>query len=182
MGSLKQNLEDITLLDILGTVISNIWNICARLSIRGGGIPPINEEVHPLPHRHFPPLSDQIFPMGFACVSWMTNTVVLTTFHIIIFFSSVSLQIFFSVAIYYNGKAAWIQYLFLARACGVPVGRRSGGRLVMTLVATINVIILFLFSFLFFFFLFSVIYFSQGVLGSKNLFCESCLECPKTQR
>jgi len=37
----------------------------------------------------------------------------------------------------------------LARACGVPVGRRSGGRLAMTLVATINVIIFFfLFSFL----------------------------------
>ena len=31
----------------------------------------------------------------------------------------------------------------LARACGVPVGRRSGGRLAMTLVATINVIIFF---------------------------------------
>merc|ERR1712013_330460 len=29
----------------------------------------------------------------------------------------------------------------LVRACGVPVGRRSGGRLAMTLVATINVII-----------------------------------------
>merc|ERR1712013_154866 len=37
----------------------------------------------------------------------------------------------------------------LVRACGVPVGRRSGGRLAMTLVATINVIIFFfLFSFL----------------------------------
>ena len=38
----------------------------------------------------------------------------------------------------------------LARACGVPVGRRSGGRLATTLVVTINVIIFFLF-FLFFF-------------------------------
>ena len=46
----------------------------------------------------------------------------------------------------------------LARACGVPVGRRSGGRLAMTLVASINVIIFFLFSFLFFF---PVVYFSH---------------------
>ena len=38
------------------------------------------------------------------------------------------------------------QLIKLARACGVPVGRRSGGRLAMTLVATINVIIFF-FSF-----------------------------------
>ena len=38
----------------------------------------------------------------------------------------------------------------LARACGVPVGLRSGGRLAMTLVATINVIIFFSFFFLFF--------------------------------
>ena len=45
----------------------------------------------------------------------------------------------------------------LARSCGVPVGRRSGGRLAMTLVATINVIIFFIFYFLFF----SVVYFSH---------------------
>ena len=51
--------------------------------------------------------------------------------------------------------------LFLARACGVPVGGRSGGRLATTLVATINVIIFF-FSFLFsLFFFFSVVYFSH---------------------
>ena len=31
--------------------------------------------------------------------------------------------------------------VILARACGIPVGRRSGGRLPTTLVATINVII-----------------------------------------
>ena len=31
--------------------------------------------------------------------------------------------------------------VILAQACGVPVGRRSGGRLVTTLVSTINVII-----------------------------------------
>ena len=31
----------------------------------------------------------------------------------------------------------------LARSCGIPVGRRSGGQLAMTLVATINVIIFF---------------------------------------
>ena len=48
-------------------------------------------------------------------------------------------------------------FVQLARACGVPVGRHSGGRLATTLVATINVII---FSFLFFFF-FSVVYFSH---------------------
>ena len=34
-----------------------------------------------------------------------------------------------------------LDYLQLARACGVPVGRRSGGRLATKLVATINVII-----------------------------------------
>ena len=34
-----------------------------------------------------------------------------------------------------------LQWRLLARACGVPVGRRSGGRLAMTLVATNNVII-----------------------------------------
>ena len=45
----------------------------------------------------------------------------------------------------------------LARAYGVPVGRRSGGGLAMTLVASINVIIFFFF----FFFLFSVVYFSH---------------------
>ena len=37
--------------------------------------------------------------------------------------------------------------LILARACGVPVGRRSGGQLAMTLVATINLIIFFFFFF-----------------------------------
>ena len=42
--------------------------------------------------------------------------------------------------------------VILARACGVPVGRRSGGRLATRLVATINVIIFF-FSFLFSFLL-----------------------------
>merc|ERR1712013_262122 len=49
----------------------------------------------------------------------------------------------------------------LVRACGVPVGRRSGGRLAMTLVATINVIIFFFFFLFFLFFLFSVVYFSH---------------------
>ena len=52
----------------------------------------------------------------------------------------------------------------LARACGVPVGRCSGGRLAITLVATINVIIFFffffLFSFSFFFFLLRRLLFS----------------------
>ena len=39
---------------------------------------------------------------------------------------------------------------FLARVCGIPVSQHSGGRLAMTLVATINVIIFSFFSFLFF--------------------------------
>ena len=58
---------------------------------------------------------------------------------------------------------------FLARACGVPVSRRSGGRLAMTLVATINVILFFSF----FFFFLSSTFLIEGVLGSKNLFRES---------
>ena len=57
------------------------------------------------------------------------------------------------------------------RAVGVPVGRRSGGRLATTLVATKNVFIFFLFP----------VFFSsplspfhiEGVLGSINLFRES---------
>ena len=57
--------------------------------------------------------------------------------------------------------------MILARAVGVPVGQRSGGRLATTLMAiTINVII---FSF----------FLIEGALGLKNLFSESCLECPK---
>ena len=36
-----------------------------------------------------------------------------------------------------------IQNIKLARACGVPVGRRSGGRLATTLVATISIVIFF---------------------------------------
>ena len=79
------------------------------------------------------------------------------------------------------GKRAYHNKSFLhqlARAVNVPVGRRSGGRLAMILVATINDII---FSFLFFFFLFpSSTFLIEGVLGSKNLLSESCLECPKT--
>ena len=42
--------------------------------------------------------------------------------------------------------------LFLARAVGVAVGRRSGGRLATTLVATKNVFIYLLFFFSFFIF------------------------------
>ena len=100
----------------------------------------------------------------------------------------------------------------LARACSIPVGRRSGSRVAMTLVATINNILLarafgvpavgvravdcwqwrsghyFHPYFLFFFFpRFFPFFFSpsrpfliEGVLGSKNLFSESCLERPKT--
>ena len=55
----------------------------------------------------------------------------------------------------------------LARACGVPGIRRSGGRLVMTLVATINVIIFFFFSSP------SSIFLIEGGLGTKNIFRES---------
>ena len=76
----------------------------------------------------------------------------------------------------------WVQKL--ARACDVPVGRRSGGQLAMTLVAIINVIIFFsFFSFLFFSFFFSSpssTFLIEGVLESKNLFSESGLKCPKT--
>ena len=60
-------------------------------------------------------------------------------------------------------------YNVLARACGFPVGRCSGGRLATTLVATINVII---FSFLFFSSPSST-FLIEGVLGSKNLLSES---------
>ena len=63
---------------------------------------------------------------------------------------------------------------FLARACDVPVGRRSGGRLARMLVATINDIISLFFSFFFFFFSSpSSTFLIEGVLGSKNLFGES---------
>ena len=64
---------------------------------------------------------------------------------------------------FYMSAAGGLSYTLLARACGVPVGRRSGGRLAMTLVAIINVII--------FFFLFSPssTFLIEGVLGSKNL-------------
>ena len=48
-------------------------------------------------------------------------------------------------------------------------GRSTAGN---DVVATKNNIIYFIF--------FPVVYFSQGVLGSKNLFSESCLERPKT--
>ena len=56
--------------------------------------------------------------------------------------------------------------VLLARACGVPVGRRSGGRLATTLVATKNIII--------FFSPFSLSrpFLIEGVLGSQNLFSE----------
>jgi len=56
------------------------------------------------------------------------------------------------------GLSNWFKTKLLARACGFPVGRRSGGRLATTLVATKNVII---FSFLFSFLFFPVVYFSH---------------------
>ena len=49
--------------------------------------------------------------------------------------------------------------ILLGEACGVPVGRRSGGRLAMMLVATMNIII---------FFSPSQPFLIQGVLGSKE--------------
>ena len=58
----------------------------------------------------------------------------------------------------------------LARACGIPVGRRLGGRLAMTLVATINII---LFHFFNLFFSPSRPFLKEEVLGLKNLFSES---------
>ena len=61
----------------------------------------------------------------------------------------------------------------LAQAVGVPVGRRLGGRLVTTLVATINPIIFFYFFPFFFLFSPSSTFLIEGVLGSKNLFRES---------
>ena len=64
--------------------------------------------------------------------------------------------------------------ILLARAVGLPVSRRSSGRLATTfnLVVTINNII---FSFfLFSIFCFSVVYFFiEGVLVPKHLFSES---------
>ena len=55
----------------------------------------------------------------------------------------------------------------LAQACGVPVGRRLGGRLAMTLVVTINVIIFH------YFFSSSGPFLIEEVIRSKNLFSES---------
>ena len=62
----------------------------------------------------------------------------------------------------------------LARAVGVPVGQRLGGRLAMALAATKNVIIFFsFFSFFLFFSPPSLPFLIEGVLESKNLFNES---------
>ena len=76
----------------------------------------------------------------------------------------------------------WESIVMLARAVGVAVGRRSGGRLATTLVATISAII-------FFFTTISPLFF--GTRGrrcsrspfrrsteSKNLFCEIDSKCP----
>ena len=59
----------------------------------------------------------------------------------------------------------------------ITVGRRSGGRPATTLVATKNEILLF--SFFFSFFSPWSTFLIEGVLGSKNLFRESCRERPK---
>ena len=64
---------------------------------------------------------------------------------------------------------------FLARACGLPVGRRSGGWLALTLVATINVII--------FHFPFSVTTFShRKSVRIKKLIEQTLTGAPKNLR
>ena len=76
-----------------------------------------------------------------------------------------------------------IRYVKLARECGVPAfGRSTAGN---DVVATIFIRLFFFFPF--FFPVFFPVFFSpsrpfliEGVLGSKNLFSESCLERPKT--
>ena len=67
----------------------------------------------------------------------------------------------------------------LAQVVGVPVDRRSGGWMATTIVATINIIIFFLFSLFPRFFPPSFTFLIEGVLGSKNLVCESWPERPK---
>ena len=67
----------------------------------------------------------------------------------------------------------------LAPAVGIAVSHRSGSQLTMTLAATIFDNISF-FSCITIFFS-SIIYFSHRRSAQiKNLFCKSCLECPKT--
>ena len=64
----------------------------------------------------------------------------------------------------------------LALACGVPAfGRSTVGN---DVVATIFIRLIF--SFFSVFFSPSRPFLIEGVLGSKNLFCKSCLECPTT--
>ena len=94
--------------------------------------------------------------------------------------------LFFSKSRFYhkfNSLKLYQIHIKLARAVGVAVGRRSGGRLETTLVATKKV-----FNFLnFFFFPFfsrfsppSSPFLIEGVLGSKNLFSESGSKWPIT--
>ena len=69
-----------------------------------------------------------------------------------------------------NYKSVWQGCIYLARAIGVPIGRRFGGRLATTLVAPINVII---FHFLLLFSIFSPPprpFLIEGVLVSTTLF------------
>ena len=74
-------------------------------------------------------------------------------------------------------KRCWLHISFqliflllkLARAVGVPVGRRSGGRLATTLVATKNVFIFFLFFFPPFFFFFVVTFSHRRSARIKKL-------------
>ena len=74
-----------------------------------------------------------------------------------------------------RGRHKPVRNSMMARAVGVPVGQRLGGRLVMTLVAIINDII-----FTFSFFSSSSTFLIEGVLGSKNLFSKSWRERQKT--
>ena len=60
----------------------------------------------------------------------------------------------------------WPQLFLMAQACGVPVGRRSGGQLAMTLVTTLNVTIFFPFHCFHFFF--SVATFSHRSAWTKK--------------
>ena len=68
-------------------------------------------------------------------------------------------------------KSLGIRASQVGHECGVPVSRRSGGRLATMLVATKNDIL---------FFSPLSTFFIEGVLRSTNLFSESCLERPKT--
>ena len=100
----------------------------------------------------------------------MSQTIFIIIFGVVFIFGIVFIfRVFIFVVVFHFGVV-----FILARACGVPVGRRSGGRLAMTLVA-INYIIFFLLVF----FPPSSTFLIEGGLGSKNFFSESWYERPK---